>query len=77
VAVLGLAQSEGYDLSWWSVDNGGATLSSGGSYNLSGTAGQPDAGTLSGGAYILTGGFWGGLALEYTIALPLVLRSAP
>lgn len=49
-----------YDLSWWTVDGGGATFSSGGSYELGGTIGQPDAGTLSGGDYTLGGGFWGG-----------------
>ena len=40
-----------------------------------GTAGQPDAGVLSGGGYSLGGGFWkGGLpAGAYRIYLPLVL----
>ena len=47
----------GYDLPWWTVDGGGDT-SSGGSYVLSGTIGQPDAGGLSGGSYMLVGGFW-------------------
>jgi len=57
----GLAQAiNGYDLSWNTVDGGGGT-SSGGSYELSGTIGQPDAGALSGGGYTLLGGFWGGL----------------
>lgn len=50
----------GYDLSWWTVDDGGATFSSGGNYTLGGTAGQHDAGALSGGNYTLSGGFWGG-----------------
>jgi hypothetical protein len=54
-----LAQSGGgYDLTWNTVDGGGATFSSGGGYTLGGTAGQPDAGTLSGGGYALAGGFW-------------------
>ena len=35
-----------YDLSWWTVDSGGATGLTAGSYTLSGTAGQPDAGSL-------------------------------
>jgi len=57
----GLAQAiNGYDLSWNTVDGGGGT-SSGGSYELSGTIGQPDARALSGGGYTLLGGFWGGL----------------
>lgn len=48
---------ESYDLSWWTV-NGGGGQSTGGSYTLTGTAGQPDAGVISGGAYTLRGGFW-------------------
>lgn len=47
-----------FDLSWWTVDGGGGMNSSGGVYTLSGTIGQPDAGTLKGGSYELTGGFW-------------------
>jgi hypothetical protein len=54
-----------YDLSWWTVDGGGATFSSGSGYELGGTIGQPDAGTLSGGDFTLGGGFWaGGAAVE-------------
>ena len=52
------APRSGYDLSWWTVDGGGGTWSSGGSLALGGTAGQPDAGDLAGGAYALQGGFW-------------------
>jgi len=76
VVPLALAQT-GYDLSWWTVDGGGATLITGEGYRLSGTAGQPDAGALEGGGYTLGGGFWrGGQASEqsYEILLPLVLR---
>jgi hypothetical protein len=65
----------GYDLSWWTVDGGGATDSGDGGYTLGGTAGQPDAGVLAGGGYTLAGGFWGGTAVEYHIYLPLVLRN--
>ena len=52
-----LAQG-GYDLTWWTVDGGGATVSSGEGYTLGGTIGQPDAGTLSGEDYTVIGGFW-------------------
>lgn len=52
--------ANGYDLSWWTADGGGGTFSTGGSYTLGGTIGQPDAGLLTGGAYTLGGGFWGG-----------------
>ncbi|MCX7688826.1 MAG: hypothetical protein N2045_12740 [Fimbriimonadales bacterium] len=49
----------GYDLSWWTIDGGGITFATGGSFNMGGTIGQPDASnTLTGGTYSLTGGFW-------------------
>lgn len=61
-----IAQSGGpYDLSWNTVDGGGAgpsNASIGGSYTLSATVGQADPRnhpqTMSGGSYKLTGGFW-------------------
>jgi hypothetical protein len=62
----------GYDISWWTVDGGGATLNSGGGYALGGTIGQPDAGLMSGGDYTLSGGFW--IAGGYSTYLPLVIR---
>jgi uncharacterized membrane protein len=74
-----LAQSGGvYDLSWNTVDAGGGTFSTGGIYSLGGTAGQPDAGQMSGGTYTLGGGFWGGGAVaapENMVYLPLVVRN--
>jgi hypothetical protein len=77
LASVALAQSGGgYDLSWSTVDGGGATWSEGGGYSLGGTIGQPDAGVLSGGGYTLAGGFWpGGAAARYGVYLPLVLRN--
>ena len=74
-----LAQSgAGYDLTWSTVDGGGQTFSSGGSYSLGGTAGQPDAGLLAGGGYSLAGGFWSGGApagAPYRVYLPIVVRN--
>ena len=64
-----------YDLSWWTVDGGGTTLSTGEGYTLGGTAGQPDAGVLTGEGYTLAGGFWGGVSIEYSVLLPLVVRN--
>ena len=46
------------DLSWYSMDAGGEMSSSGGDFELSGTIGQPDAGAMEGGDFVLTGGFW-------------------
>ena len=77
-AAVALAQSGGvYDLSWSSVDGGGHANSTGGSYALGGTIGQPDAGMLTGGSYSLGGGFWVGGSLAesgHNIYLPLVVR---
>jgi len=76
LASVALAQTGGgYDLTWSTIDGGGATWSEGGGYALGGTIGQPDAGVLSGGGYTLAGGFWGGGAAQYRIYLPLVLRN--
>ncbi len=49
----------GFSLPWWTIDTGGGS-SQGGAYSLRGTTGQADAGRLSGGSYILEGGFWSG-----------------
>ena len=51
----------GYVMDWYTVDGGGATYLSGGVYSLGATAGQADAGSMSGGAYELGGGFWFGV----------------
>lgn len=68
------APQSGYDLSWYTIDGGGATFSTGGSYSLGGSIGQPDAGSLSGGSYTLNGGFWAGVSVNYNIYLPLVRK---
>jgi hypothetical protein len=48
-----------FDLSWNTIDGGGHTFSTGSTFELGGTVGQPDASNaLSGGSYSLTGGFW-------------------
>lgn len=54
-----------YEIDWHAIDGGGtgpANASSGGTYALSGTIGQPDARNhpepMTGGSYKLTGGFW-------------------
>jgi hypothetical protein len=44
----------------FTVDGGGGMRSVGGTYSVSGTIAQPDAGTSSGGSYSITGGFWMG-----------------
>jgi hypothetical protein len=64
--------------SGWHVVAGGGGHSSAADYAVGGTAGQPDAGLLTGGEYTLGGGFWGGgaVTLGYDTYLPLVLRGS-
>ncbi|MBN2149294.1 MAG: hypothetical protein JW726_18040 [Anaerolineales bacterium] len=66
----------GYDLSWFTIDSGGETFSTGGGYSLGGTIGQADAGAMHGGGYVLAGGFWPDTYIEpaFTLHLPLVSR---
>ena len=74
------AGSQGYDLSWWTVDGGGGSLNIDGGYSLNGSLGQPDAGALAGNDYVLSGGFWGcGVLAEemYQVYLPLVISQSP
>jgi hypothetical protein len=81
VAVSGLVRAQsgsGYDLTWYTIDNGGAALSTDDGYQLGGAIGQPDAGALGNGDYTLAGGFWQGEAASkppgHRIYLPQVLR---
>jgi hypothetical protein len=59
VLVTASIVSADYSISWYTIDGGGGT-SSGGTYEISGTIGQPDAGYQDGGSYELLGGFWVG-----------------
>jgi hypothetical protein len=55
-----LTAGEIYSIDWHTIDGGGAT-SMGGTFELVGTVGQPDASSspaLAGGTFELTGGFW-------------------
>ncbi len=60
IAMFGLAPPAfgQLDISWFTVDTGGHTFSTGGAFQLGGTCGQPDAGSLSGGNFTIFGGFW-------------------
>jgi hypothetical protein len=72
VAVAGLAATTGsaqFAIDWFTMDGGGGR-STGGVYCVTGTIGQPDAGTMSGGPYTLVGGFWGVIAAVQTEGAP-------
>ena len=63
-----------YAIDWFTIDGGGALNSSGGTYALSGTIGQHDAGAAESGTFDLGGGFWPGAEARYTISLPIASR---
>ena len=54
------APAGSFDLSWHTIDGGGAMFSSGGGFELGGTIGQPDAVIMTGGNFELAGAFWAG-----------------
>ncbi len=60
VLAAGAAQAQ-LSINWFTIDGGGGT-STGGTFSLSGTIGQPDAGIMSGGQFTVSGGFWAGIA---------------
>ncbi|UCC28757.1 MAG: hypothetical protein JSU86_11205, partial [Phycisphaerales bacterium] len=47
-----------YEVTWYTIDGGGVMFTGNGTYEVGGTIGQTDAGTLSGPSYTVTGGFW-------------------
>ncbi|HXJ74252.1 MAG TPA: hypothetical protein VNM37_15495, partial [Candidatus Dormibacteraeota bacterium] len=63
------AHAQSYNIDWFTVDGGGG-VSSGGTFSLSGTIGQPDAGRATGGSFALEGGFWSGVQLIPTFGAP-------
>jgi hypothetical protein len=66
------ASGQSYAINWYKISGGGGTSSSSnGQYSVSGIIGQPDAsGTLSGGQYSLTGGFWSLISVVQTPGAP-------
>ncbi|HEY9173907.1 MAG TPA: hypothetical protein VI136_16630 [Verrucomicrobiae bacterium] len=65
------ASAQNYSIDWYTIDGGGGT-STGGVYSVTGTIGQPDAGTMSGGNFTLQGGFWGIISAVQTPGAPLL-----
>ena len=63
-------RAQNYSIDWYQIAGGGGT-STGGTYQVSGTIGQPDAGVaMGGGNYSLTGGFWSLISVVQTPELP-------
>src|SRR5688572_6260636 len=78
---LGLSASAQYAISWSTIDGGGGPGTGGPmvgiNYSVSGTIGQPDAGTtMTNGQYSVTGGFWAVPQAVQTIGSP-TLTIAP
>ena len=71
---LSTAWAQSHSIDWHTIDGGGGT-STGGSYALSGTIGQADAGHLTGGTYEVQGGFWPGMVIPSTGEVPTLLIS--
>jgi hypothetical protein len=75
VGSTALAALGQYSIDWFKVSGGGGT-STGGTYQVSGTIGQHDAGgPMSGGAYSVTGGFWSLVAPVQTPGAPTLYIS--
>ena len=64
------ASAQSYTIDWYKIAGGGGT-SIGGTYQVSGTIGQHDAGgPMTGGNYSLTGGFWALISVVQTPGAP-------
>jgi hypothetical protein len=66
------ALGQAYSINWYKIAGGGG-VSTSGTYQVSGTIGQPDASrAMTGGAYSLAGGFWAFSAVQ-TPGAPLLV----
>ena len=64
------AAAQNYSIDWYQVAGGGGT-STGATYQVTGTIGQPDAsGQMTGGSFSLTGGFWSLISVVQSAGLP-------
>ena len=67
------ASAQTYSIDWYKIAGGGGT-STGGTYQVSGTIGQPDAsGAMTGGNYSLTGGFWSLISVVQAPGVPRLI----
>jgi len=72
---LSTLHAQSYSIYWYKVAGGGG-MSTGGTYSVSGTIGQHDAGgPMTGGNYSLTGGFWAFLSVLQTPGAPTLYIS--
>ena len=70
VLIPAVSFAQSYSIDWYKIAGGGGT-STGATYQVTGTIGQPDAGgAMSGGTYSLTGGFWSLISVVQTPGAP-------
>jgi len=77
IPTISFAQS--YSIDWYKIAGGGGT-STGATYQVTGTIGQPDAsGAMTGGNYSLTGGFWSLIAVVQSAGVPnlIIIPNGP
>jgi hypothetical protein len=68
--IPGINFAQQYSIDWYKIAGGGGT-STGGTYQVNGTIGQPDAGgAMSGGNYSVTGGFWSVISIVQMPGVP-------
>lgn len=71
--VVAFAHAQSYTVDWYKIAGGGGT-STGGTYQVSGTIGQSDAGgAMSGGQYSVTGGYWSLINVVQMPGVPMLL----
>ena len=69
--IPGISFAQQYSIDWYKIAGGGGA-STGGTYSVSGTIGQPDAsGAMTGNGYSLVGGYWAMFAVQ-TPGAPLL-----
>jgi hypothetical protein len=69
------AFAQSYSVDWYKIAGGGGT-STGSTYTVSGTIGQPDASdAMNGGNYSVTGGFWALINVVQTPGAPTLYIS--
>ena len=67
--------AQSYSVDWYKIAGGGGTSTSG-TYQVSGTLGQPDAsGAMTNGQYSVTGGFWAMINVVQTPGAPTLYVS--
>jgi hypothetical protein len=69
--VMALPAYAQYEITSWTIDAGGGQ-STGSVYAVTGTIGQPDAGTHTGGSYAFIGGFWSFATVIQSDEVPLL-----